>query len=134
MKLLTKSILDRLIREELDKRTRHHNEKQNRKMIRSLKDIPPAFGNEIESPLLFELNPDETTQQEKHREAVDKARKEFQEHYRSLSPSVRFSYEKWLRSALIKNLSLDEASEIVARFSSATKGQDEPRRINKKPS
>ena len=39
-----------------------------------------------------------------------------------------------LSVALIKNLSLDEASEIVARFSSATKGNDEPKQINKRPS
>jgi hypothetical protein len=104
------------------------------KVVRSLDEIPYSFNNDIDEPIILEINPFEPTPLHKHQESVKHAKTIFQKHYRSLSIDVRYDFERWLRKALIKNLSIEESQELVSRFSSAIKGNDEPKQINKKPS
>ena len=118
---------------QLPKEAKKHYKRDEMKVVRNLDEVPMSIEMEEGEPILFEINPFEPSPQQKHKEAVNLARKMFQRHYRSLNPDVRYDFEKWLRSALLKNLSLEEAQRIVADFTSASKGQSEPKDPTQKP-
>tara|TARA_Y100000592_G_C5479863_1_gene324662 strand:+ start:5950 stop:6540 length:591 start_codon:yes stop_codon:yes gene_type:complete len=128
------SIQDKTPSPQLPKQKKKKWEREELQVVKNLEDIPFSFAGDIEKPILLELDPLKPSEEQAYKEAVDKARRKFQSHYRSLTPGIRYGFEKWLRKALLQNLSLDEAQEIVARFSSASKGQSQPKNPMKKPS
>ena len=86
-------------------------------------EIEDVFGNKEQMIL-----DDEPSQEYKTEEAI----KTFQKYYRSLDTDTRYFFSKWLRSALIKELSYEEGILLSSKLSSAEKGYSEPKNPNKK--
>lgn len=101
---------------------------------RTLEDIPPAWDSSQDNVrcLIDEETTLESAEEIFQGKVKDSIRK-FQQLYRTLSPSVRFRFERWLRKALIKNISLEEAQDIIAAFQASSKGWNEPQNKNLKP-
>ena len=56
----------------------------------------------------------------------------FRRLYRQLDPDTRYFFTKWLKQALIKDLTVDEAISLTSKISAASKGNAEPKQPNKK--
>ena len=56
----------------------------------------------------------------------------FQRLYRSLDVDTKHFFIEWLRSAIIKNLSVDEAIALTSKITSASKAMSQPKNPNPK--
>lgn len=86
--------------------------------------IEDVHGNITEE--LFDTS--ETSQEHKTSLAIES----FRRLYRHLDPDTRFFFTRWLKKALIRDLSIEEAVELTSKITSASKGNAEPKEPNKK--
>lgn len=153
---LTKSKLDKLIKEEIDKLYEqwglglastkpalkpipkvYKKERLSSSTMKvgSIEDIPKAYDPSIspDTKVLIELDPLELTDKAKYQQELEKKIKSFQALYRSMGHDIRYGFEKWLRKALLKRLTYEEAQELVSSSIASSKGYTGAVDKNRKP-
>jgi|13_taG_2_1085334.scaffolds.fasta_scaffold07885_4 hypothetical protein len=113
-------------------------QKQKKKVYRhckSMDDVPTAFGQNPDEEVicLIDENFDSRTDEERQADKRMLSITTFQRFYRELDDLTRFQFKKWLRKALIKELTFDEVNELVAKATASSKGNIAPEDKNKKP-
>mgnify|MGYP003627632026 CR=1 FL=1 len=140
VKTLTTEILDELIEEEFKKYSSTLIKPQGTIQEKTENLSESLYKNKdveiwIESPDGTRELYEDTDEHKKnlYREQKDKAIKGFQSYYRSLNTDQRYELVKFLKTNLIKELTLKEVEDITSRVISASKGLTEPQDKNRKP-
>jgi hypothetical protein len=81
--------------------------------------IEEAWSGKVEH---YEIDTSETTQEYKTQKAIES----FQGQYRSLDIDTRYFFTQWLRKAILKKISYEEANEIATKIIASSKGYVEP--------
>ena len=133
VKKLTKEVLDSLIEEELAKHLSKSpkNQENIREHKKKYDDVEVWVEYADGTKKLYE----DTDEHKEYlyREQKDKAIKGFQRYYRTLNSDQRYELVKFLKTNLIKELTLEEVEDITSRVISASKGLTEPQDKNRKP-
>lgn len=153
---LTKARLDEMIREEMEKvmlyemygiglassrpsftQEREEQPKPPKKVYRKCKtlaDIPKAYDPEDDGVVcLMDEDLDLRTEEQQVKDKLKDTVATFQRFYRSLDDANRYLFKKWLRSALIKELTFEEVNALVAKANASSKAMIEPQNKNEKP-
>lgn len=102
--------------------------------VESLEEVPfagdPSIPQNARISVPYSIEP---TSEEKFNQELTKQIRTFQRWWRSLNIDIRYEVENWLKKALIKRLSHEEVSQLVASTTASTKAYTEPKKINQKP-
>ena len=133
VKKLTKEVLDELIEQELEIYSSKSSRKRDNLRENLYKDQDVEIWVEYADGTKELYEDTDEHKQNVYREQKDKAIKGFQIYYRSLNTDQRYELVKFLKTNLIKELTLEEVEDITSRVISASKGLTEPQNKNRKP-